>query len=85
MRGRPISHVPDLQEAFGTESISDVNSGPAYGEKIGTYKDEPLYHASLDGSEYRALLSENGFDVISHVVEDPTCGYRTIWLARRRA
>jgi SAM-dependent methyltransferase len=58
-------------------------SGPAHGEAIGTYKGEPLYHGSLDGDEYRSLLEGNGFEVVSHVVEDPTCGHHTIWLAQR--
>jgi hypothetical protein len=59
-------------------------SGPAHGEAIGTFRGEPLYHGSLDRSEYRSLLHDCGFDVMSHVVEDPTCGHHTIWLARRR-
>jgi SAM-dependent methyltransferase len=57
-------------------------SGPAHGEAIGTYKGEPLYHGSLDGAEYHLLLKQNGFEVVSHVVEDPTCGRHTIWLAQ---
>lgn len=57
-------------------------SGPARGEAIGTYQDEPLYHGSLDEAEYRSLLNTNGFDVVSHIVEDPTCGRHTIWLAQ---
>lgn len=59
-------------------------SGPRRGESIGTYRGEPLYHASLDPSEYRALLDENGFDVVSYVAEDPACGDHTVWLARSR-
>ena len=59
-------------------------SGPSHGEAIGTYKDEPLYHASLAAVEYRSLLKENGFDVVSHVVEEPACGGHTIWLAQLR-
>jgi SAM-dependent methyltransferase len=59
-------------------------SGPSHGEAIGTFKGEPLYHGSLDGAEYRSLLHENGFEVVSHVVEDPSCGHHTVWLARRR-
>jgi hypothetical protein len=47
-------------------------SGPAYGEAIGTFQDEPLYHASLDPSEYRALLAEQGFAVVAHKAEDPS-------------
>ncbi|MGB9303598.1 MAG: hypothetical protein WCB92_07950 [Mycobacterium sp.] len=43
---------------------------------------EPLYHASLDSAEYRILLHDNGFDVATHVVEDPACGIRTVWLAQ---
>jgi SAM-dependent methyltransferase len=59
-------------------------SGPSHGEAIGTYKGEPLYHGSLDGAEYRSLLDQNGFDVVSHVVEDPDCGQQTVWLAQLR-
>jgi SAM-dependent methyltransferase len=57
-------------------------SGPAHGEAIGSFGGEPLYHASLDAAEYRALLAANGFHVVSHVVEDPDCGRHTIWLAQ---
>jgi SAM-dependent methyltransferase len=59
-------------------------SGTSYGVSMGSYGGEPLYHASLDSDEYRTLLDLHGFDVISHVVEDPTCGRRTIWLSQRR-
>lgn len=58
-------------------------SGPRAGEAIGSYHDEPLYHASLDPEEYTALLQVNGFGVVQHVAEDATCGGRTVWLARR--
>lgn len=57
-------------------------SGSSHGEAIGTFHGEPLYHASLDPDEYRALLREHGFEVVSHVTEDPACGGHTIWLAR---
>ncbi|MGM4986153.1 class I SAM-dependent methyltransferase [Rhizobium sp. 11_C7_N12_5] len=59
-------------------------SGPAFGEVIGTLEGEPLYHASLDADEYRILLDRNGFDVVSHVAEDPDCSGHTVWLSRRR-
>lgn len=59
-------------------------SGTAHGVAMGSYQGEPLYHASLDCAEYRALLDENGFDVKAHKVEDPACGWRTIWLAQLR-
>jgi hypothetical protein len=60
-------------------------SGPSHGESVGSYCGEPLYHASLAPEEYRALLGENGFDVIAHKAEDPDCGGHTVWLARSRA
>lgn len=57
-------------------------SGPAHGEAIGRFEGEALYHGSLDPQEYRALLVENGFAVVQHVVEDQSCGGHTIWLAQ---
>ena len=57
-------------------------SGPAAGEAVGAYGGEPLYHASLDPAEYRALLGANGFIVQAHASQDPACGGRTVWLAQ---
>lgn len=59
-------------------------SGPAFGVAIGVLEGEPLFHASLDPDEYRCLLDASGFDVVAHRAEDPDCGGRTVWLARRR-
>lgn len=58
-------------------------SGPAHGSAMGTLGGEPLFHASLDPAEYRALLAANGFAVLGHAAEDPACGGHTVWLARR--
>jgi 2-polyprenyl-3-methyl-5-hydroxy-6-metoxy-1,4-benzoquinol methylase len=59
-------------------------SGPAHGEAIGAFEGEPLCHASLAPSEYRALLGRHGFDLVAHRAEDPACGGHTVWLARLR-
>jgi trans-aconitate methyltransferase len=59
-------------------------SGTAYGVAMGSFRNEALYHASLDPEEYRALLESHSFSVAAHVVEDPSCGRRTIWLAQLR-
>lgn len=59
-------------------------SGPSHGETIGSYRGEPLYHGSLDATEYRSLLDQYGFDVVSHVVEDPDCGHQIVWLTQAR-
>lgn len=61
------------------------NGGSAHQEVIGAYRGDPLYHASLSGDEYQALLDTIGFDVIAHEVEDwRHGGGRTVWLARSR-
>lgn len=59
-------------------------SGTTHSEAIGSYQGEPLYHASLDTAEYRALLDAHGFSIVAHVVDDPSCGNHTIWLCQRR-
>jgi SAM-dependent methyltransferase len=64
------------------EAALMFTSGPRHGEAIGSFGGEPLYHASLDPAEYLSLLDRNGFRVVSHAVEDPTCGGHTIWLAQ---
>lgn len=56
-------------------------SGSAEGEAIGSYRDEPLYHASLGPEEYEHLLATSGFAVSAYVPEDSTCGNHTVWLA----
>jgi SAM-dependent methyltransferase len=56
-------------------------SGTSEGEVIGSYQGEPLYHASLDTSEYEHLLSINGFSVQRYVPDDPQCWRHTVWLA----
>lgn len=56
-------------------------SGPAEGVAIGSYCEEPLYHASLSPKEYEQRLVTNGFVVRAHVPDDSTCGQHTVWLA----
>lgn len=57
-------------------------SGTSCGVAIGSFRGEPLYHASLDSAEYRALLNANGFEVVAHTVDDQACGHRTVWLSQ---
>jgi SAM-dependent methyltransferase len=56
-------------------------SGTSHGEAIGSFRGEPLYHASLSTEEYRTLLAAHGFRVVEHVAEDPEGGGPTVWLA----
>lgn len=57
-------------------------SGPSHGEIVGRLEGEPLYHASLDATEYRQLLEGQGFVVVDHREEDQSCFGRTVWLAQ---
>lgn len=58
-------------------------TGPAHGEAIGELEGEPLFHASLAPDEYERRLIDHGFAIVDHAIEDPACGGRTVWLARR--
>jgi hypothetical protein len=58
------------------------NAGFSHGEAVGSYRGDPLYHASLDPSEYETLLTGSGFELIEHSINDPAKGGRIFWLAR---
>lgn len=57
-------------------------SGPMYGEAIGEWQGEPLYHASLSQEEYRELLVANGFEVLHFKPGLPIADGPSVWLAR---
>lgn len=59
------------------------NTGPARGEVTGSQFGEPLYHASLDPAEYRALFARLGLMEIAFAPDDFTTGGRSVWLARK--
>lgn len=63
-------------------TILMFNAGFGRGEAIGSYRGDPLYHASLDASEYATLLTDSGFELIEHSINDPAKGGRIFWLAR---
>lgn len=76
---------PIFREHAGPGAPLLLTTGPEAGELIGSFAGEPLYHASLSPAEYRELLTDNGFEVIAHMANDPTCGDSTVWLVRRRS
>ncbi len=59
-------------------------SGHGAGESIGKWQGEPLYHASLDPNEYRALLAANGLEVVKCRLRDEDTGDASVWLAKAR-
>jgi len=64
------------------DTVLMLNTGPAFGEAIGSYRGDPLYHASLDHGEYEQLLATHGFRTIDQVTEDAQAGGRTVWLVQ---
>ncbi len=76
------SMSPIFRKHAAPGAVLLFTSGPSHGESIGSYRGEPLYHASLSASEYSQLLDANGFSVRAHVSEDPDCGLHTVWLAQ---
>ena len=65
-------------------TILMFNAGFDHGEAVGSYRGDPLYHASLDASEYQASLTDFGFELLEHSINDPAKGGRIFWLARSR-
>jgi SAM-dependent methyltransferase len=66
--------------AAGT--ILMFNAGDAHGEVVGSYRGDPLYHASLDPFEYEVRLQRIGYEIVAHVAGDRDAGDRTAWIAR---
>ena len=60
-------------------------SGPKAGEVIGKMDGHDFYHASLSEREYRKLLKEHNFDIITYNKNDINCGNHTVWLAQYTA
>jgi hypothetical protein len=73
---------PTFRRLARPQAALMFTSGHLHGEAIGTFQGEPLYHGSLDEAEYRSLLVQNGFEVVSYVVKDPDCDQHTVWLAQ---
>lgn len=75
---------PQMFSIFKTHAAPHAplmfTSGSVHGEAIGEFQGEPLYHGRMDTAEYRSLLEQNGFAVVSHVIEGS--GGHTVWLAQ---
>ena len=69
--------LPELARRVAPGGRLMFTSGHAHGERIGEWRGQPLYHASLDPAAYRAILSAAGLDI---VCDGAMSG---VWLARR--
>ena len=58
--------------------------GPSRGVAMGTWMEQPLYHASLEPSEYRAGLEQAGLiDIEEAPLKSGTDDPARVWTARR--
>jgi len=81
---------PDDQRAmftvFAAHAAPDarllLTTGPAAAEAVGRVGQSPVYHASLEPSEYRALLAAHGFAELWFRPEDAELAGHSVWLAR---
>lgn len=74
--------IPRLAAHAGPNAALCFTSGPQHGEAIGEWQGEPLYHGSLSQTEYRALLEQSGFEVLSFRAGMPVADGPSVWLAR---
>ena len=58
--------------------------GPQAGETVGSVGGEAVYHSSLSPTEYRRILTELGLTVVDFVLEDASCDYASVLLARKQ-
>lgn len=56
-------------------------SGPDAGEIWSDNGGENLYHASLSPDEYKKLLNQHHFELITYKIKDKDCQGHTVWLA----
>jgi SAM-dependent methyltransferase len=75
--------LPRLTRHTAPGGVLMFTSGTEAGESANPCFGEPLYHASLDPAEYRAILEGLGFTVMRYSEADPAAGDATVWLARR--
>ena len=74
---------PVFQQHVAPHGLLMFTSGPRAGTAIGSMHGHELFHASLDPAEYESLLTDHGFKILLHRVEDPACGDHTVWLANQ--
>ncbi|MCL9685067.1 class I SAM-dependent methyltransferase [Legionella maioricensis] len=60
-------------------------SGPEYDEVWGDNGGQELYHASLSAEEYKQILADNHFKILTHKIRDPNCGEATVWVAQKNS
>lgn len=73
-----------FHEHLKPNGILLFTSGHERGEAWGENGGEQLFHASFSTQEYQELLQHSGFTILTHEVEDQSCGGATVWVAQRK-
>ncbi|MXV17217.1 class I SAM-dependent DNA methyltransferase [Hufsiella ginkgonis] len=71
-----------VKKHLAPNGIFLFTSGNEAGEVWAVNGGEHIFHASLDAGKYRELLTENGYELLLHVTDDPFCGGATVWMAK---
>ena len=72
--------IPVLARRLKPGGVLMFTSGHEDDERIGKWRGERLYHASLSTAEYRERLEAAGLSVLNHVIGDDDTGGATVWL-----
>lgn len=75
--------IPVMSDHLAPGGVLLITTGPRAGEAIGRIGESDLYHASLDPEEYRGLFAGCGLEELGFWPEEPLCGGRSIWMARK--
>lgn len=73
--------LPRLAEHLKQGGALLLTIGHEAGEVLGSVNDAEVYHSSLDEEEYRRILSDLGFQTLTIVLKDTSCGERSVLLA----
>ena len=77
------SALPRMAQLLNETGRLLLTVGHEASEVTGTVAGEPVYHSSLSGDEYRAILAKAGLAQVEFRPQDPTCHYHSVLMASR--
>ena len=75
--------IPLFADHLTEQGVLLLTIGHEAGEVTGIVEGDEVYHASLDADEYREILQSLGFTEFEIKLQDASCDYHSILLARR--
>ena len=70
-------------EHLSSEGVLLLTIGHESGEVTGIVEGDEVYHSSLAPEEYEIILNSAGFEKVEIELEDESCGFHSILLAKR--